>query len=409
VSAFPHGWPRLRAKHIYRSIDKRAGSESRPLLAVSIHHGVVPREELTEDEPRADDLSNYKRCAAGDVVLNRMRAFQGAVGVTPQAGIVSPDYVVLRLEDGVDVRFFHHLFRSSWFVGEMTARVRGIGSSGQGNVRTPRIHVEDLGEITLALPPLHEQQHIADYLNAETVRIDGLRERERELLALLQERLRTVIADAFESGGGRFRVLPVRAVADVLLGRQRSPEHEAGEHMVSYLRAANVNDAVLDLADVKTMNFTPQEQATFALRPGDVLVTEGAGSLAAVGASAVWRGELPAPICFQNTLVRLRPRDVDPDYLAWWARHAYLSGLFASVASGANIFHLGAERVRGLPIPIPPIEVQRLVAKQLAAEVDRIEALSQRLQRQMELLGERRQALITAAVTGELDIAKGAA
>ncbi len=70
--------------------------------------------------------------------------------------------------------------------------------------------------------------------------------------------------------------------------------------MVSYLRAANVVDGTLDLTDVKSMDFTPEEQRLFALEHGDVLVTEGSGSLRTVGASAVYRNELPQRVCFQT-------------------------------------------------------------------------------------------------------------
>jgi type I restriction enzyme S subunit len=194
LSQAPPGWRQIRAKYLYRVVDERAGHESLPLLAVSIHHGVVPRDSLTDDEPRADDLSGYKRCALGDVVINRMRAFQGAVGVAPQPGIVSPDYVVLRMVDGVDVRYFHHLFRSTWFVGEMTARLRGIGSSDQGNVRTPRINVDDFGEIRVSIPSLNEQREIARFLDQETARIDALIESRQRVIHLLDERRRSVRA-----------------------------------------------------------------------------------------------------------------------------------------------------------------------------------------------------------------------
>src|SRR5690242_11630995 len=117
--------------------------------------------------------------------------------------------------------------------------------------------------------------------------------------------------------------------------------------MVPYLRSANVIDGALDLSDVKEMNFTPQEQRFFSLREGDILVTEGSGSLRTVGASAVWRNNLPGTVCFQNTLLRIRPRscETDPKFLEWWCRFAYADGLFASVGGGVNIFHLSAERV----------------------------------------------------------------
>lgn len=171
--------------------------------------------------------------------------------------------------------------------------------------------------------------------------------------------------------------------------------------MVRYLRAANVKDGVLDLADVKEMNFTPQEQQMFCLRPGDVLVTEGSGSLRAVGAAAVWNGELEGPVCFQNTLLRLRPRpSTDPKYLGWWCRFAFADGLFASVATGANIFHISADRVRALPMTRLSIQRQRAIAAFLDGETQRIDALVTAKRRMIDLLDLREIAAAHAAITG---------
>ena len=172
-------------------------------------------------------------------------------------------------------------------------------------------------------------------------------------------------------------VQSLRGLAEVALGRQRAPQHDQGPHMVQYLRAANVSDGRLNLDDIKEMSFTPSEQLLFALRPGDVLVTEGSGSLRTVGASAVWQGEIPGIVCFQNTLLRLRPRDrrTDPRFLLWWSRAAFADGAYASIASGANIFHLSAERVRALPVHCPPIDTQRRIADFLDTETARIDRL----------------------------------
>jgi hypothetical protein len=92
-----------RLKFRFREIDVRAGSkwEELPLLSVSIHHGVVPRADDSESSSEASDLSHYKVASSGDIVLNRMRAFQGGLGVAPCEGLVSPDYAVLR--PGADV------------------------------------------------------------------------------------------------------------------------------------------------------------------------------------------------------------------------------------------------------------------------------------------------------------------
>jgi type I restriction enzyme S subunit len=185
-------------------------------------------------------------------------------------------------------------------------------------------------------------------------------------------------------------VRSLRAYAEVTLGRQRSPGHETGAHMVPYLRAANVKDGCLDLTDVKEMNFSPAEQRVFSLRPGDVLVTEGSGSLGSVGASTVFNGDVPSPVCFQNTLLRLRPREqVDARFLAWWCRHAFAAGVFASVATGANIHHLSADRVRRLPVTYVPLRHQRAIADHLDTETARIDALIESKRQLIGLIEER--------------------
>lgn len=190
---------------------------------------------------------------------------------------------------------------------------------------------------------------------------------------------------------------PLRVFADVQLGRQRSPEQASGPFMVRYLRAANVKDGSLDLSDVKQMNFAPAEQHVFALQEGDVLVSEGAGSLTAVGASAVWDGSIQGTVCFQNTLLRLRPREglVTPRFLAWWARHAHGSRLFSSVAVGVNIYHLSAERVRALPVRFPGTAEQERVALFLDRETARMAALAERRIRIKQLLDKRLESRIS--------------
>src|SRR5438105_1410381 len=92
------------------------------------------------------------------------------------------------------------------------------------------------------------------------------------------------------------------AVAEVRLGRQRSPKNHVGTRMRPYLRAANVTWAGLDLSDVNEMHFTENESVTFELRPGDVLVAEASGSASEVGKPAIWRDQIPN-CCFQNTLL----------------------------------------------------------------------------------------------------------
>lgn len=149
-------------------------------------------------------------------------------------------------------------------------------------------------------------------------------------------------------------------IAEVRLGRQRSPKNHAGTHMQDYLRAANVGWDGLKLDDVKQMNFTDSEMALYSLKPGDLLLTEASGSPGEVGKPALWSGELEE-CAFQNTLIRVRPRNTDSRYLLHFFSHQARTGAFAAGARGAGINHLGQAALAGWPVPLPPLDEQRRI------------------------------------------------
>lgn len=187
-----------RIKALCRPIDTRAGASASdlPLLSVSIHHGVTPHAETSSRPARADSLENYKVCSEGDIILNRMRAFQGAVGVSHFSGLVSPDYLVLRVDSKISANLLHHVFRSPRFIGEMSSRTRGIGSIDQGNVRTPRINWEDLGNIRLHVPSKGKQFRLLAALSREAARHEKLRGKLEKQMILLGERRQALITAA---------------------------------------------------------------------------------------------------------------------------------------------------------------------------------------------------------------------
>ena len=187
-----------RLKPYLPEVDVRAGAEwtDLPLLSVSIAWGVRRRDEVTDDEPAAEDLSNYKVADRGDLVLNRMRAFQGALGVAPERGMVSPDYAVLRTIDGVDPVWVASVMKTDKFVGEMTQRLKGIGSTESGAVRTPRINVSDLGAILLDVPVKEEQRMSVANVVARTSRISGAIVATERSIALARERRVALISAA---------------------------------------------------------------------------------------------------------------------------------------------------------------------------------------------------------------------
>ena len=156
-------------------------------------------------------------------------------------------------------------------------------------------------------------------------------------------------------------VVKLEEIAEVRLGRQRSPKNHVGTHMRPYLRAANVGWDGLKLDDVKQMNFTDAEMATHSLRPGDLLLTEASGSPGEVGKPALWSGELDE-CAFQNTLIRVRPRGADSRYLLHFFRNQARTGAFAAGSRGVGIHHMGQAALAGWPVPLPSLDEQRRIA-----------------------------------------------
>lgn len=162
-------------------------------------------------------------------------------------------------------------------------------------------------------------------------------------------------------------------IAEVRLGRQRSPKNHTGTHMRPYLRAANVDWGGLVLDDVKEMNFTDEEAEVYRLFPGDIIMSEASGSAGHVGKPALWSGEIE-DCCFQNTLIRVRSFGVDPKFLLHFFRHESLRGAFVDDVRGVGIHHLGSKRLTEWSISLPSLAEQRRIVATLEDHLCRLDS-----------------------------------
>jgi type I restriction enzyme S subunit len=262
---------------------------------------------------------------------------------------------------------------------------------------------DDMRAIRVPFPELAEQQRIADFVDDQIGRVRQVIDARHAQRKLLEELTTAAMNRAIYSGA--FELVPLSAVADIRLGRQRSPDRAEGPNIAPYLRSANVEDGRFRLDDIKLMDFSPSERKIFRLRQGDVLITEGAGSPHAVGASAVWDGSIDE-LYFQNTLLRIRARPgvSQAQYLGWWSRTAHRSGRMRSWASGANILHLGVDGLRRMTIPKRELLAQSECSERVAELVALEDTLASNFESQIVNLAKWKDSLITAAVTGEFDV-----
>jgi type I restriction enzyme S subunit len=370
-----------RTRYLVRPIDERLGNREFPLLSVSSYRGVVPRSELTDKVARADELTNYKVCRPGDIVVNRMSAYQGALGISHWTGIVSPDYVVLRPQSGIEPRWLHHLMRSGWFVSEMSLRVRGIGSIGTSNVRTPRVSAEEIGEIVVEVPDLTTQRSIADYLDAETARIDALIEKKQRMVEIAGARVWGAFMSRLHDLDAP--MVPIRRGLAFITDGPFGSAFSSSDY-------SDDGAAVVRLGNIGFAKYRPQDQAFLPMEiyqnfqrcwvlPGDVLIAGLGDDKNHAGRACLAPDLGPALVKGKCFCAHVRGDITDAGFLSLLLSSPLGAELVGLSARGSTRSMINLEVIKDTAIPMPSVPAQQALAERTVEERHRTDGLIEAL------------------------------
>ncbi|MEX5273713.1 restriction endonuclease subunit S [Kocuria sp. CPCC 205235] len=306
---------------------------------------------------------------------------------------------VLRATGGNDHRFI------SFALNAVDYRLYIKGSTRD------KLNQADLSSINIPLPAPSVQRRIADYLDQETAEIDAFINDQQKFIELLVEHRMASVGTKIrypsifhDSSLLKHELAPLKRFGHVSLGKMLDTKAASGDDLhLDYLRAANVQPmGWLKLDDMKKMRFTTNEKRALDLREGDVVVVE--GGVGGYGRAAFVPKDLPET-GFQNSIIRVRPTlDNDGRYLTYALILLRHRGYITTVSSVASMPHFTAEKVARTPIPIATLDEQRGTADSLDDLWQSHEVLSSEAAQAIALARERRAALITAAVTGQIDV-----
>lgn len=411
----PEGWAVKRLGYFFNERREKVSDRDFAPLSVT-KNGVVPQ---LETAAKTDDGDNRKKVCAGDFVINSRSDRKGSAGMSLLDGSVSLINTVLQPYSEIDIEFTHHLLRSVPFQEEFYRYGKGIVADLWST------NYSEMRNILLAVPPLPEQQAIATFIDRETGKIDKLVAEQELLIALLKEKRQAVISHAVTKGldpDAAMKDSGIEWLGEVLSGWEAKrfsrliKRTEQGWSPSASSEPCEIGDwGVLKLSAVKNGRFLPNENkkleecepdTSIEVNVGDLLVTRG-NTPELVGDACVVTNTGGYRLMLSDLIYRIHLHSCcNPNYYSYLLISKYGRSQIEPDARGSSMTmaKISQGHIRSWIMPVPPYNAQSAIVAFLDAETTRIDTLVVEAERTISLLKERRSALISAAVTGKIDV-----
>ena len=403
LGEIPEHWEvkRLASYFTERRV-KVSDKDFEPLSVTKL--GVFPQ---WENVAKTNDGDNRKLVKKGDFVINSRSDRKGSSGISDRDGSVSLINIVLQPRKTILAQFSNYLLKSYRFIEEYYRNGRGIVA----DLWTTRY--DEMKMIKLAIPPLKEQEAIANYLDTATAKIDSAIAQQQKMIDLLNERKQIIINNAVtkglnpnakmkDSGVEWIGEIPegwdtcaLKKKAKVILGKMLSNNPT---NKYKYICAKDVHYGEIDTSDLKEMSFTHEERQLYEVKKGDMLIVEGG---AGAGGCAIVKEDLKN-IYIQNSIMIVRgAENLLNDYLCFFMQSINQKGYIEYICNKATIPHFTKEKVGAVIIPLPPFKKQVEIVDYLNTAIAPIDDAIKNCQNQISLLQERKQIIINEVVTGK--------
>ena len=398
LGVVPKHWEVLPNRALFAEVKERGHPEEQ-MLSVTIIKGVIPQRTLLADSSKKDssnqDKSAYKLVLLSDIAYNKMRAWQGAVGVSDYQGIVSPAYVVERPREGANSRYLHYLLRTPAFAKEAERWSYGI-TSDMWSLRP-----EHFKMIYGCLPPLPEQAAIVRFLDHADRRIRRYIHAKQKLVKLLEEQKQALIHQIVTRGldpNVRLKPSGVEWLGTV-------PEHWAVRRVKTLCSMRSGESITAE--SIETTGEYPVYGGNGLRGYASSYTHDGAFALigrqgALCGNVHVARGKFWAS---EHAVVATLDRGHVLDWFGAILRVMNLNQYSIAAAQPG----LSVERVLNLRVSVPPMQEQEGIANHIERDTADVDTAIDRARRQIDLLQEYRTRLIADVVTGKLDVREAAA
>ena len=405
LGEIPTHWKTGRLKNILRlSTEKNGATPVGDMLSVSGYRGIETKIYDHEDQQRTDeDLKDYRVVRKGQLVVNTMWLNHSGLGVSDLEGHVSPAYRTYNIDENYFGKFLHHLVRSSTYVGHYCSLLYGIRPNSY------QVKNHDWDSVELLIPPIQEQKDIAEFLNSFTEKVDYLiHELEQEKMLLEEKRL-VLITQAVTKGLNPD--VPMKDSGIAWIGE--IPNHWQKNHLKRqfYFKKGRFGQLL-------TASFLEDSEAEYPVysgqtKDGGVLgfwdeyefeFPDGVIFSTTVGAKCMTTKWINGKFSLSQNCMIMIPKvvNIDSKYGEYFLRYYFLEEKKKLPAIMQP--SLRFEDLNQFQILLPPIEEQRQISTHLDSVEKRIDGMKDSTNEQIKRLNEYQTALISAAVTGKIDI-----
>ena len=418
LGKIPEYWNILTGKRIFQSVRTPALNNDEQ-LAASQKYGVIPQSLMMQLNDSKVMLAlkgtdSFRHVDENNFVIS-LRSFEGGIEHSKYSGCVSPAYTVLKNTKPISHNYYRYLLKCAPFIAALQSSTDSLRDGKS-------INYEQFGALNLPLTSISEQSHIASFLDYETAKIDNLIEKQQQLIELLKEKRQAVISHAITKGLNpdvpmkdsgvewlgevpqHWTIKPLRYLGDCQNGINIGAEaFGSGFPFVSYGDA--YKNRVLPENGSGLVQSTAEDRRKYSLLRGDVLFTRTSETIEEIGfASACIKSIENA--CFAGFLIRFRPTSSDLciEYSKYYFSNQLLRIFFTKEMNLITRASLSQDLLKTMPVVIPPVDEQIKIAELLDSISEKFDQLQLLGEEQIKYLQERRTALISAAVTGKIDV-----
>ena len=404
LTEVPTHWQTRTMRSLTTVSSERRGNREATLLSVYREYGVIVKSSRDDNHNReSEDLSNYKWVRTGDLVMNKMKMWQGSLGVSEFDGIVSPAYIVCHINDeNVNRRYLHMLLRSPCYKTYYNQFSYGI-RVGQWDM-----HYEDFKGLEVALPPREEQDQIVCYLDWQMSKINRLIATKRKEIERIQEHLDKSIEIMFDeiASAGNDSIPLGRHITSIESGTSvNSIMGTADNDSIGVLSTSCVYGNNFDLSQNKRVAPSDYGRVSCPVKKNTLIISRmnapslvGACGFSEKDDTRVYLPDRLWQVRFDNALM--------PEYAWRYLSTKRIKSWFATIATGtsSSMKNITKPQLKSIQIPFPSLEKQAETVRRIKTRCDKCNAACHVFEESIMHLIDLRTRLISDVVTGQVDV-----